>query len=80
MAEMSQHLKARSDTIARIFRGLFMKKLLVIAVTLAALGGGAANAADLPNIKGPPIFAQPPASPTWTGFYTRRQRGVHVGC
>ena len=56
-----------------------MKKLLVIAVTLAALGGGAANAADLPNIKGPPIFAQPPASPTWTGFYLGANAGYTWG-
>jgi outer membrane immunogenic protein len=54
-----------------------MKKLFPIAIALIAVAAiGAAHAADLPNVKGPPAFAPPPPPVfSWTGFYV----GANVG-
>ena len=43
-----------------------MRKALIAAITLTALGTGAAGAADLP-VKAPPVYAPPAFS--WTGCY-----------
>ncbi len=55
-------------------------KFLVSAAALAAMMGGAL-AADLPNTKGPPVFAPPPPPPvfTWTGLYIGGQIGYQWG-
>ena len=53
-------------------------RLIAISAALGLLSS-AALAADLPNTKGPPIFAQPPASPTWTGFYLGANAGYTWG-
>ena len=51
-----------------------MKTAISAAALALALSAGAAMAADLPSIKGPPpVYAPPP--PTWTGFYV----GVNAG-
>ena len=55
-----------------------MKKLLVSAVSFAALAVGPALAADLPR-KAPP--APPPPPPlTWTGWYVGLNAGAVWGC
>jgi outer membrane immunogenic protein len=50
-----------------------MKKLFVAMSAVAALGIGIANAADLPNVKEPPVFTPPAFS--WTGLYI----GINAG-
>jgi outer membrane immunogenic protein len=54
-----------------------MKMLFPIPTALIVIGAvGAAHAADLPNVKGPPAFAPPPPPAfTWTGFYV----GLNAG-
>jgi outer membrane immunogenic protein len=62
----------QSDSlVAFIDGGIPMKKLFPIPIALIAIGVvGAAHAADLPNVKGPPVFAPPPPPAfSWTGFY-----------
>jgi outer membrane immunogenic protein len=56
-----------------------MKKIFAMAAALVTLGVGAANAADLPNTKGPPVFVPPPPAFTWTGFYVGAQAGYEWG-
>lgn len=58
-----------------------MKRLFPIATALIAIcGGGAAHAADLPNVKGPPSFTPPPPPAfTWTGFYVGANGGYGWG-
>jgi outer membrane immunogenic protein len=51
-----------------------IRKILVSAAALAAMTGGA-WAADLPNVKGPPVFAPPPPVFSWTGLYIGGQVG-----
>lgn len=56
-----------------------MKKLLLITTAFVAVGAvatmmGAAFAADLPNIKGPPVYAPPPVW-SWTGCHV----GANLG-
>ncbi|MGB3282668.1 MAG: outer membrane protein [Methylovirgula sp.] len=53
-------------------------KLLVSAAILATMTGGA-WAADLPNTKGPPMYAPPPPQFTWTGLYVGAQAGYEWG-
>lgn len=56
-----------------------IRKLLVSAAILATTIGGA-WAADLPNTKGPPVFAPPPPPQfTWTGLYAGAQAGYEWG-
>lgn len=51
-----------------------MRKFFLLPITLVAVSVACiANAADLPNVKAPPVFA-PPAF-TWTGFYV----GLNAG-
>ncbi len=58
---------------------MMIRKLLVSAATLALMTG-AAWAADLPNTKGPPVFAPPPPPAfTWTGVYIGGQVGYEWG-
>ncbi len=52
-----------------------VRALIIAGVASFALGSGAL-AADLPNFKGPPVYAPPPPpSLSWTGFYI----GVNAG-
>jgi outer membrane immunogenic protein len=51
-------------------------KTLLATATLLALGGSA-FAADLPNLKRPPVYA--PAEFTWTGLYVGGQVGYQWG-
>jgi outer membrane immunogenic protein len=76
VTEMSQQPVPRSDTFeSPIFDlGQLMKKLLEAAVVLVAFSAATAHAADLPSVKGPPVYTPPPA-PAWTGFYI----GVNAG-
>ena len=55
-----------------------IRKLLVSAAILATMTGGA-WAADLPNTKGPPMYAPPPPQFTWTGLYVGAQAGYEWG-
>jgi outer membrane immunogenic protein len=55
-----------------------IRKLLVSAATLAIMTGGAL-AADLPNVKGPPVFTPPPPVFSWTGLYIGGQLGYGWG-
>jgi outer membrane immunogenic protein len=56
-----------------------IRKLLVSAATLAIMTGGAL-AADLPNVKGPPVFTPPPPPAfSWSGFYIGGQAGYQWG-
>ena len=55
-----------------------MRKALLTSVALIALSGSAL-AADLPNTKGPPVFAPPPPVFSWTGFYIGAQGGYEWG-
>jgi outer membrane immunogenic protein len=58
---------------------MMIRKLLVSAAALAAMTGGAL-AADLPNTKGPPMFAPPPPPVfSWTGVYIGGQVGYKWG-
>ena len=50
-----------------------MQKRLSPTALALALSAGSAFAADLPSIKGPPVYIPPP--PLWTGFYV----GVNAG-
>ena len=53
-----------------------MKKTLLSATALAlAISVGSAVAADLPSMKGPPVYVPPPPPPMWTGFYV----GINLG-
>jgi outer membrane immunogenic protein len=55
-----------------------MKKLFVVAAAaFVALGIAAAQAANLPNVKAPPIFTAPSAY-NWTGFYVNAGGGYGV--
>ncbi|HLH11704.1 MAG TPA: outer membrane protein [Methylovirgula sp.] len=58
-----------------------IKKLLVASVAALGLTTGGVLAADLPNTKGPPVFAAPPPPPvfSWTGFYIGGQVGYQWG-
>lgn len=58
--------------------GHLMKAILVNAAIFAMLSGSA-FAADLPNVKGPPIFTPPPPVFTWTGLYVGGQVGYEWG-
>jgi outer membrane immunogenic protein len=54
------------------------KALLATAAFFGVVGS--ALAADLPNTKGPPVFAPPPPPVfTWTGFYVGGQAGYEWG-
>jgi outer membrane immunogenic protein len=55
-----------------------IRKFLVSAAALATMTGGA-WAADLPNEKGPPVYAPPPPQFTWTGLYIGAQAGYEWG-
>jgi outer membrane immunogenic protein len=57
---------------------MMIRKLLVSAATLVTVTGGA-FAADLPNVKGPPVFAPPPPVFSWTGVYIGGQAGYQWG-
>lgn len=50
-----------------------MNRLLLTCAVALALFTSSAGAADLPSIKAPPIYVQPP--PLWTGIYG----GVNIG-
>ncbi|MCX7900164.1 MAG: porin family protein, partial [Methylocystis sp.] len=53
-----------------------MKTAISALAFAAALGAGAAHAADLPSQKGPPpAYVPPPPVMSWNGFYV----GVNVG-
>lgn len=51
-----------------------MIRALIIACVASLVLATGAFAADLPNVKGAPVFTPPPV-PTWTGFYL----GVNAG-
>jgi outer membrane immunogenic protein len=55
-----------------------LRKALFATAALIALIGPAL-AADLPNTKGPPVFAPPPPVFTWTGAYVGVQGGYEWG-
>lgn len=55
-----------------------MRALLATSALFAALST-AAFAGDLPDVKGPPIFAPPPPVWTWTGFYAGIAGGAAWG-
>jgi outer membrane immunogenic protein len=58
---------------------MMIRKFFVSAATLAVMTGGAL-AADLPNTKGPPMFAPPPPPVfSWTGLYVGGQVGYQWG-
>src|ERR1700691_5261315 len=57
---------------------MMIRKFLVSAATLVTMTGGA-FAADLPNVKGPPVFAPPPPVFSWTGLYIGGQVGYQWG-
>lgn len=57
---------------------MMIRKFLVSAATLVTMTGGA-FAADLPNVKGPPVFAPPPPVFSWTGVYIGGQVGYQWG-
>jgi outer membrane immunogenic protein len=53
-----------------------MKMHFPMPTALIAIGFvGAAHAADLPNVKGPPDFTPPPPVFSWTGFYVGGEVG-----
>ncbi len=52
-------------------------RLLAASTVLGALSA-AALAADLPNLKGPPVYAPPPVL-SWTGFYVGANAGYGWG-
>ncbi|HLH11705.1 MAG TPA: outer membrane protein [Methylovirgula sp.] len=58
-----------------------LKKLLVASVAAFGLMTGGVLAADLPNTKGPPVFAAPPPPPvfSWSGIYVGGQVGYEWG-
>ncbi len=45
-----------------------VRKLLAAAIAVSAVTGPALGA-DLPNTKGPPVFAPPPPVSSWSGIY-----------
>jgi outer membrane immunogenic protein len=56
-----------------------IRSLLLSSVASVALVTGA-MAADLPNIKGPPVYAPPPPPVfSWTGFYVGLNAGLSAG-
>lgn len=56
-----------------------MRKALLATASLIAMGGSA-FAADLPNVKGPPVFNPPPPPAfSWTGFYIGGKVGYAWG-
>jgi outer membrane immunogenic protein len=56
-----------------------MRRALLATAAFIGLAGSA-FAADLPNTKGPPVFAPPPPPVfTWTGFYVGGQVGYEWG-
>jgi outer membrane immunogenic protein len=55
-----------------------LRKAPFATAALIALTGSAL-AADLPNTKGPPVFAPPPPVFTWTGAYVGAQAGYEWG-
>jgi outer membrane immunogenic protein len=57
---------------------MMIRRFLVSAATLVTMTGGA-FAADLPNVKGPPVFAPPPPVFSWTGLYIGGQVGYQWG-
>ncbi len=58
---------------------MMTRQILVSFAALAAMTGGA-WAADLPNYKGPPVYAPPPPPAfSWTGFYIGGQVGYQWG-
>jgi outer membrane immunogenic protein len=54
-----------------------LRKILIATAALIALINSAL-AADLPNVKGPPVFTPPPAF-SWTGFYVGANAGAAWG-
>jgi outer membrane immunogenic protein len=67
-------LAALSSILAKGFLGKMVRALIIAGVASFALASGAL-AADLPSIKGPPVYASPPPALSWTGFYI----GVNAG-
>jgi outer membrane immunogenic protein len=55
-----------------------MKSWLAASALLVTLPAWA-FAADLPNVKGPPVFAPPPPVFSWTGLYIGGQAGYQWG-
>lgn len=55
-----------------------IRQILASAATLAVLWG-TALAADLPTVKGPPVFTPPPPVFSWTGLYVGGQVGYQWG-
>lgn len=56
-----------------------IRSLLLSGAASLALATGS-MAADLPNIKGPPVYAPPPPPVfSWTGFYVGGNAGLSVG-
>jgi outer membrane immunogenic protein len=55
-----------------------LRKILLATAALVGFGASA-FAADLPNTKGPPVFAPPPPVFTWTGAYIGVQGGYEWG-
>lgn len=64
---------AQKRSLPGAYMNIGLAKLFAGAIAVSALTGGAL-AADLPSIKGPPIFAPQPVA-AWTGFYA----GVNAG-
>jgi outer membrane immunogenic protein len=48
---------------------------LLVASTMFAALSAAASAADLPSIKGPPVYPPPPPAFSWTGVYVGIEGG-----
>ena len=52
-----------------------IRKLSAATAIALVLSFGSSRAADLPSIKGPPVYLPPPPVFSWTGFYA----GVNIG-
>jgi outer membrane immunogenic protein len=57
-----------------------MMRKLLMTTSIVCLASGSALAADLPNFKGPPVYAPlPPPAFTWSGPYIGAQVGYEWG-